>query len=114
LLGELDPAHASRSTLEVKARRLLVTNGLCGFEREFPLEWNGRVHRFDFGFRSARVIVEINGRRWHDDPSDYEHDHEKWSVPGRLGYRIVFATWRKVVHDPNAFIEEVRTALACG
>ncbi|MCU1427528.1 MAG: hypothetical protein JWL83_1528, partial [Actinomycetia bacterium] len=42
LLGELDPVHASHSTLEVKTRRLLVAHGVTGFVREFPLDWNGR------------------------------------------------------------------------
>ena len=54
-------------------------------------EWQGRTYWFDFAFPGARTILETNGRRWHDDPSDYEHDQEKWSVPGRHGYRLVFA-----------------------
>jgi len=41
------------------------------------------AHRYDFAFPTTRTIVETNGRRWHDDPLDYEHDNEKWSVPGR-------------------------------
>jgi hypothetical protein len=40
LLEQLDPVHPSRSTLEVKTRRLLVAHGFDGFVREFPLEWN--------------------------------------------------------------------------
>jgi len=83
LLGELDPTYPSRSTLEVKARRLFVANGVTNFVREFPLEWNGTTYRYDFAFPTTRTIVETNGRRWHDDPLDYEHDNEKWSVPGR-------------------------------
>lgn len=57
--------------LEVKTRRLLVAHGLGRFVREHPLEWNGRIHRYDFVFERARVVVETNGRRWHDDPADY-------------------------------------------
>jgi hypothetical protein len=41
LVNELDPVHAARSTLEVKTRRLLVSNGITDFVREFPLEWEG-------------------------------------------------------------------------
>jgi very-short-patch-repair endonuclease len=111
LLRDVDPRWPARSTLEVKARRLLVAHGIRHFEREFPLEWNGRLERFDFAFRAAKVIVETNGRRWHDDVGDDEHDNEKWSVPARHGYRIVFATWQKAVRDPDAFIDEVRAAL---
>jgi very-short-patch-repair endonuclease len=112
LLAELDPRHPSRSTLEVKTRRLLVAHGLTDFRREFPLDWNGRVHRFDFAFERARTILEVNGRRWHDDPVDYEHDNEKWSVPGRRGYRLVFATWAKVERAPHELISELTATLA--
>ena len=111
LLDQLDPVHPARSTLEVKTRRLLVAHGITDFVREFPLEWNGRAYRFDFAFERERTIVETNGRRWHDDASDYERDNEKWSVPGRHGYRMVFATWDKVVQQPTQFVDELTTTL---
>jgi very-short-patch-repair endonuclease len=112
VLDELDPQHPARSTLEVKTRRLLVTHGLTDFRREFPLDWHGRSYRFDFAFERQRTILETNGRRWHDDPIDYEHDNEKWSVPGRHGYRLVFATWDKVTRAPGSLISELATTLA--
>jgi very-short-patch-repair endonuclease len=109
LLDELDPRFAARSTLEVKTRRLLVACGVTDFVREFPLAWKGRTYRFDFGFQRRRTILETNGRRWHDDPTDYEHDNDKWSVPGRHGYRIVFATWNKVTRHPQELLHELTT-----
>jgi very-short-patch-repair endonuclease len=111
LLDELDPNYPARSTLEVKTRRLLVAAGLADFTREFPLEWDGRVHRFDFAFEATQTILETNGRRWHDDATDYEHDNEKWSLPGRHGYRIVFATWEKVVREPAKLLSELAATL---
>ena len=69
--------------------RRVVANGLGNFTREFPLEWRGRRYYFDFAFEPSRLIVETNGRRFHDDPIDYEYDQEKWRVPARYGYRIV-------------------------
>jgi len=65
----VDPVHPSRSTLEVKTRRLLVGHGIRDFVREFPLDSNGRTYYFDFAFQRERVILETNGRRWHDDPT---------------------------------------------
>ena len=79
--------------------------------REFPLEWDGRIYRFDFAFPDARTILETNGRRWHDDPSDYEHDNEKWSVPGRYGYRVVFATLDKVARRADDLVSELQATL---
>jgi hypothetical protein len=111
LLDELDPVHASRSTLEVKTRRLLVANGMTGFEREYPLEWNGVTYRYDFAFLDHGTILEANGRRWHADPVDHERDNEKWSVPGRYGFRMVFATWDKVTRRPDDLITELTATL---
>jgi very-short-patch-repair endonuclease len=112
LVDDLDPVWPSRSTLEVKTRRLLVANGFTDFVREFPLEWRGRTYRFDFAFPSRKTILETNGRRWHDDPADYESDNDKWSVPGRHGYRIVFAAWDKVTRRPADLLSELAAALA--
>ena len=111
LARELDPVHPARSTLEVKTRRLLVTHGIRDFVREFPLEWQGRTYRYDFAFPQQRAILETNGRRWHDDASDYERDNEKWSVPGRRGYRIVLATWDKVTRHPQELLRELASTL---
>jgi hypothetical protein len=80
--------------------------------REYPLVWGGRRYLYDFAFPSANTIRETNGRRWHDDPASYGHDHEKWSVPGRLGFRMVFATWDKVVHEPRSLVRELRTTMS--
>jgi very-short-patch-repair endonuclease len=108
--------HAARSTLEVKTRRLLVAHGLTDFVRELPLVWRGRTYLFDFAFQRSRTILETNGRRWHDDATDYEHDNEhdneKWSVPGRHGYRLVLATWDKVTRQPVQLLHELRATLA--
>jgi very-short-patch-repair endonuclease len=112
LLDELDPVHPSKSTLEVKMRRLLVVHGFTDFVREFPLTGNGRTRFYDFAFQRQRVILETNGRRWHDDPIDYEDDHDKWSIPGRLGYRLVFATWDKVTQHPDELLRELTVTLA--
>jgi very-short-patch-repair endonuclease len=112
LVNDLDPRYPARSTLEVKTRRLLVAHGITDFQRELPLSWNGRLYRFDFGFERARTILETNGRRWHDDPNDFERDNEKWSVPARHGYRVVFATWTKVTRHPDQLIEELAATFA--
>jgi hypothetical protein len=112
LLRELDPAHPLRSTLEVKTRQLLVARGITDFVREFPLDWNGKTYWFDFASLASDTILEANGKRWHDDPIDYEYNNEKWSVPGRHGLKLVFATWIKVTRRPGAFADELRAALA--
>lgn len=104
--------HAARSTLEVKTRRRLVAHGLTDFVRELPLSWNGSTYRFDFTFQRERVVLETNGRRRHDDPRDDEIDNERWSIPGRHGYRLVLATWSKVTERPHELLHELTATLA--
>lgn len=69
------------------------------------------MHHFDFAFERTRTILETNGRRWHDDATDYERDNEKWSVPGRHGYRLVFATWAKLTRHPEELLVELAATL---
>jgi very-short-patch-repair endonuclease len=111
LLAELDPRHPARSKLEVLTRRLLVANDLAGFVRELPLAHEDKRFRYDFAYLDQRVILEVNGRRWHDDPADFERDQEKWSLPARHGYRLVFATWETVTRRPERLVAELRDAL---
>ncbi len=111
LLSQLDPDHPSRSDLEVKARRLLVAHGIDDFVREHPLEGRRCTYYFDFAFLERRTILETNGRKWHDDPVDYEWNNEKWSVPGQHGFKLVMATWDKVTKRSGAFIDELTATL---
>jgi hypothetical protein len=112
LLAQLDPQHPSRSTLEVKARRLLVAHGFTDFVREFPLDGPRRTYFFDFAFCPQLTIFETTGKRWHDDPLDYEDGNEKLSIPGLHGYKLIMATWDKVVNRPDQLIDELRRTLA--
>jgi hypothetical protein len=113
LAGVLD-SEPFEIACEDARRHLLVSNGITDFAREFPLEWNGRTYLFDFCFERQRTILETNGRRWHDDAADYEHDNEKWSVPGRHDYRLVLATWSKVNDRPRRLLDELAVTLAFG
>ena len=79
--------------------------------RERTHRASSAVARRDFCFERAHTILETNGWRWHGDPVDYEGDNEKWSVPGRHGYKIVFATWAKVTERPAELVCELRAAL---
>ena len=63
---------------------------------------------------AARSTLEVKTRRLlvAQGFTDFEHDNEKWSVPGRHGYRIVHATWTKVTRHPELLIEELAATMA--
>jgi hypothetical protein len=92
--------------------RRVVARGAANHGRELPLIWKGRTYFFDFAFPADRTVLETNGRRWHDDPIDFEAHNEKWSVPGRHCFKLVLATWDKVVRRPDDFVEELERTRA--
>ena len=96
----------------MKTRRLLVAHGLDRL-RSASSRSSGRAVPSASTSRFVRqaTILETNGRRWHDDPPDYECDNDKWSVPGRHGFRIVLATWPKVTEHPADLLAELRATL---
>jgi very-short-patch-repair endonuclease len=112
LLDELDPLHFSRSTLEVRTRRLLAASDLPRFEREVPLAWRGRTRYFDFGRPDDKLVLECNSKRWHDDPADYDDYNDKASIPGKLGWTIIFVTWDDVTKRPDKLLADIRDAVA--
>ncbi len=59
-------------------------------------------------------VCESRARRprGHDDAADYEHDHEKWSILARYGYKLVLATWDKVTRAPRTLLTELGAALS--
>ena len=57
------------------------------------------------------MILKTNGRRWHDDATDYQRDQHKWSVPHATGFRLVFATWSDVTEHPEQLVTGIRAAL---
>lgn len=112
LIDALDPKHPSRSTLEVKMRRLLAASDLPAFLREVPLTWGGRTRYFDFGRPTDKLVLECNSKRWHDDPADYTDYNDKASIPGKLGWTIIFVTWDDVIQRPVKVIADIRGAVS--
>ena len=98
------------SVLESVQRVRMVLAGLDGFAtqtvlRAFPLL------RVDFCFAAARLVVEVDGARWHPDPA---RDRQRDNVLAALGWRVLRFTWHEVVHDSARVMATVKAALATG
>jgi very-short-patch-repair endonuclease len=74
---------------------------------QYWINVNGTWYRVDFAWPELRLILECDGRRYHD----FESDRERWSALAGDGWRIIYATWRDVCRSPEAFVERVQTAL---
>jgi very-short-patch-repair endonuclease len=98
------------SVLESVQRVEMVLAGLDGFATQVVLR-RSPVLRVDFCFAQARVVVEVDGARWHPDP---QRDRDRDNALAALGWRVLRFTWQQVVHDSATVIAVVRAALAAG
>jgi very-short-patch-repair endonuclease len=100
------------SVLESALRVLLADHGLWP-ESQYVIRDAGRfVARVDFCFPRDGLIVETDGRRWHDPKDVREFDRRRANSCASLGWRVLRFTWAEVLHDPAYVVATVRAALA--
>ena len=98
------------SVLESVQRVRMALDGLDGFATQVVLSASP-VLRVDFCFAAARLVVEVDGARWHPDPA---RDRRRDNALAALGWRVLRFTWTEVVHDSSRVLATVRTALETG
>lgn len=106
VLAMCDPL--SGSVLESVLRVRLVLAGIEGFTTQAVLS-RDPVIRVDFCFAAERLVVEVDGARWH---ADVARDQARDNALAVLGWRVLRFTWAQVVHDHESVIADVRAALA--
>jgi hypothetical protein len=74
--------------------------------------WDPTRGRVDGMFRPERVIVEIDGRRWHTRVADLERDHRRDLQAAAMGYRVVRITYLMLRYDRAMLQEQLQKALA--
>lgn len=83
VLALCDPEAGS--VLESMTRVHLLRNGLAGCVTQRVIHHRGRrIHRVDFVYEDQRLIVEVDGSRWH---ADRRRDQ-------RIDNALVAAGWR--------------------
>lgn len=97
----------TRSELERRALKLVATANLG------RPEVNVRLYGYevDLLWRAQRLVVELDGRRWHDTPALRERDSRRDTNLLCRGYPVMRLTWRQVVNDPAWVSQRLRRAL---
>jgi very-short-patch-repair endonuclease len=57
-------------------------------------------YEVDAVWRAQRLIVELDGRAYHDGPDRFEHDREKDAQLLDAGWRVLRVTWRRLTQQP--------------
>ena len=99
----------AESVLESVARVLFLRAGLPGLSTQRTLLAGGRVVRVDVLFEHARLVVELDGSRWHAEPA---RDRLRDNALVSAGWRVLRYTWADVVHDGDRVVAEVAAALS--
>lgn len=105
VLAMCDPLAGS--VLESVLRVRMVLGGITGFRTQ-ALLCRAPVVRVDFCFDAARLVVEVDGARWHPDPA---RDQARDNTLALLGWRVLRFRWAHVVHEPEQVLADIKAAL---
>src|SRR5207244_13099226 len=78
------------------------------------VEAGGRWCEVDCLWRAQRLVVELDGRRFHSSRFAFERDRARDRALNAAGWRVVRITWHQLDDDPERLAADLRTLLASG
>ena len=66
----------------------------------------------DFVWPDQKLVVEVDGYRFHSSRAAFERDRRRDAKLGELGFRVIRVTWRQLVDEPHAVVAGIAAALA--
>lgn len=113
VLGRLDPEPPTESELEAQFIRLLERHGVDRPRRQASFDWlqagRGRV---DFWYPERRLIVELDGRRFHLRVAAFEADRRRDLVGLTHGIETVRITHRQLATESAFIVASLRQLLS--
>jgi very-short-patch-repair endonuclease len=93
------------SVLESVLRVRMLLDGMAGFATQVVLRDASGSVRVDFAFAAARVVIEVDGTKWHQD---VDRDRTRDNRLAAMGWRVLRYRWAEVVHDGRRVLAEIR------
>jgi very-short-patch-repair endonuclease len=107
-----------QSELERALFAALAMGGLPPPVRQFRLPGRGAIDGLvDAAYTDVRVLIEVDGRRWHTRIRDLKRDHQRDTEAARAGWLTLRFVYEQVVHEPAALcaaVADVRNIRAGG
>lgn len=98
----------TRSEMEERFLRLCDDHGIRRPEVNTRIEGA----EVDFAWRDARLIVEVDGYRYHRSPSSFESDRERDVMLVLAGWQVLRFTWTQLTRRPAWVADAVSKRLA--
>lgn len=92
-------------------QQLLREAGIEGWVANPRLKLGGFVCYPDLLFEAKRLVVEFDGFEVHSSRQAFEADRVRQNRLVLAGYRVLRYTWRRLSEDPEAVVEEIRSAV---
>lgn len=105
-----DGPTATRSELEDVVLDPVLGAGFERPELNVPLVLDGRRVVPDFRWPAQKLVVEADGRAWHDHKLAREDDAERQALLEAHGERVVRLTWHQAIARPSESIARLRAA----
>lgn len=68
-------------------------------------------YEVDFLWRAERLIVEVDGHRYHASKRAFENDRRRDAVLAAAGYTVMRVTWDQLTHEHEAVLVRLARAL---
>lgn len=105
------PGAHLRSRMEARLLPMLSRRELPFPECNAKITLEGETFEVDFLWREQKVVVETDGRAFHDNPSAAARDSHRNRVFARAGYSIPRLGWEDLRDRPEAIIAEIARLL---
>ncbi|MEO7557118.1 MAG: DUF559 domain-containing protein [Acidimicrobiales bacterium] len=109
--GLTDSYTPTESALEQLFVEMCAAHGLEQPTRQCVLGMKAIIGRVDFTYLSAHLVIEVDGRAWHESRSDAEADRWRDNQLHAAGYRVLRFRWRDLMDDPERVVHTIRAAL---
>lgn len=93
---------APASELEARFLALVRSAGLPEPVRQLDAgDTAGWIGRVDFAYPTNRLLIELDGRRWHTAKLDLEADRRRDNQLVATGWRVIRVTWEQLCESPD-------------
>jgi very-short-patch-repair endonuclease len=107
----LDSRAEPWSAAERSFHRLLRNAGIYGWKANRPVVLRDRTFYVDVIFRNLKLIIEIDGRLYHNGVETFESDRWRQNLLILDGWCVLRFTWSMIEERPEEIITIVREAI---